>query len=107
MLAKPLVSSKNRGALDHKLEKSRKVPKQFLEKFLSIEKIIGISIEKNIRRKMRILNSLIVPKKVKRGPFWLFENPICCGISKKLKGGPFGDLIQVSHSRKNLKGGTI
>ena len=24
-------------------------------------------------------------------PLGLFENPVCCKISKKLKGGPFGD----------------
>ena len=30
-------------------------------------------------------------KPVKGGYFGLFENPVCCKISNKLKGGPFGD----------------
>ena len=30
-------------------------------------------------------------KPVKAGPFGCFENPVCCKISNKLNGGPFGD----------------
>ena len=34
-------------------------------------------------------------KIVKGGPFRLFENPVCCKISKKLKGGPLGDIKKI------------
>ena len=38
---------------------------------------------------MTILNSLIVPKNLKGGPFGIFKHQLCSKISKKLKGGPF------------------
>ena len=34
-------------------------------------------------------------KIVKGGPFRIFENPVCCKISKKLKGGPLGDIKKI------------
>ena len=36
---------------------------------------------------MTILNSLIVPKNLKGGPFGIFKHLLCSKISKKLKGG--------------------
>ena len=30
-------------------------------------------------------------EKLKAGPFAIFKHPFCCKISKKLKGGPFGE----------------
>ena len=35
--------------------------------------------------------SLTMPKKLKGGPFGIFQNPFCPKISKKLKVGPFGE----------------
>ena len=38
---------------------------------------------------------------------WDFKHPICCKISKKLKGGPFGEKKfrkKISQCRKNCKG---
>ena len=49
-------------------------------------------------------------RKTKRGPFGFFKHPICCKISKKLKGNPFEEkyfLKEVSQCRKKLKGGTL
>ena len=50
-------------------------------------------------------------KIVKGGPFGLVENPVCCKISKKLKGGPFeGKRIfekKFAQCRKKLKEGTL
>ena len=35
-------------------------------------------------------------EKLKGGPFWIFKHPICCKISKKMKGGPpFGEKKNV------------
>ena len=66
----------------------------------------------NIRKKtrMRILNSLIVPKYLKGGPFGLFGTLVCSKISKKnLKVGPFEGKKNWEKSRtvpkKNWKGG--
>ena len=39
---------------------------------------------------MRFLNSVTVPKNVKGGPFAIFWHPLCCKISKQMKGGPSG-----------------
>ena len=44
-----------------------------------------------------------MPKNWKGGPFGIFKHPICCKISKKLKGGPFGEKFlekKVSQCRK-------
>ena len=37
------------------------------------------------------------------GPFGLFENPVCCKISKKLKGDrPFGDIKKLSKKKRKM-----
>ena len=48
-----------------------------------------------------------MPKNRKRGPFGIFKHPICCKISKKLKGDPLErkNFEKVSQCRKKLKGG--
>ena len=40
-------------------------------------------------------------KIVKGGPFGLFENPVCCKISKKLKGDPLETLKSCRKKTKN------
>ena len=44
------------------------------------------------KQNMRTLNSFIVPKNVKRGPFRLFQHPFCCKNQKVKGDGPFGDI---------------
>ena len=34
--------------------------------------------------------SLTLPKKLKGGPFWIFQHPFCRKLIKKLKVGPSG-----------------
>ena len=49
-----------------------------------------------------------MPKNWKRGPFGIFKHPFCCKISKKLKGGPFGEkkILEknVTQCRKTERG---
>ena len=42
--------------------------------------------------KMRILNSLIVPKNLKEGILWDFLTFVLLQNTKKMKGGIFGDM---------------
>ena len=42
-------------------------------------------------------------EKLKEGPFGIFKHPICCKISKKLKGGAIGENFFWSHIAKKLK----
>ena len=44
---------------------------------------------------MTNLNSLIVPKNLKGGPFGIFKHLLCSKIPKILKGGPFGTIKNV------------
>ena len=44
-------------------------------------------------------------RKTKGAPFGVFKHPICCKISKKLRGGPFGE--KKSQIAEKLKGGTL
>ena len=37
-----------------------------------------------------------VPKNVKGGPFGIFRHPLCCKISKQMKGRPFGAIQKFS-----------
>ena len=49
-------------------------------------------------------------EKLKGGPFEVFQHPICCKISKKLKGDPLRKKNSEKKSRsaeKKLKGGTL
>ena len=49
-------------------------------------------------------------RKTERGPFGIFKHTICCKISKKMKGRPFGEKKnrkQKSHNAEKLKGGTL
>ena len=32
-----------------------------------------------------------MPKKLKGGPFGIFQHPLCRKTSKKMQGGPFGE----------------
>ena len=56
------------------------------------------------KRKMRILNSLIVPKNVKGGPLGFFNiHPVA--KYQKTEGGPFGDIKKIrKKSHKAEKG---
>ena len=104
--------------MKNKLEKTCIVPKKCrsLKNSHSIERIIGYVISKsNIRQKMRVLNSLIVPKNVKGGPFEIFQHPFCCKISKK-RNGDIKTLPQTKTKMrilnslivpKNMKAGTL
>ena len=69
--------------------------KNFLEKIRESKKFL---------KKIRILNSLIVPKILNKGPFWDFLTFVLLQNIKKLKGGLFGTLKKfrkkVSQSRK-------
>ena len=56
----------------------------------------------NITRQERLKSALYlklkkrkIRKTVKGGPFGLFESPVCCKMSKKLK-GPYGDQKKIS-----------
>ena len=48
-------------------------------------------------------------EKLKRGPFGIFKHPICCKISKKLKGDALErkNFTKKSHDAEKLKGGTL
>ena len=48
---------------------------------------------------MGILKQSHSATKSKRGCFGLFNDPICCKLSKNLTGGPFGDIKKI---QKNL-----
>ena len=50
---------------------------------------------------MTILNSLIVPKNLKGGPFGIFKHLLCSKIFKKLKGGPFGTIKKFSKKKSH------
>ena len=53
-------------------------------------------------------NSQNAEKKLKGGPFGIFQHPFCRKTSKKMQGGPFGEKISlknVSQCQKKLKGG--
>ena len=79
--------------------------KLLVEKLL--EKLIYVLKKPNIRRKMRILNSLMALKNLKGEPFGIFQHPLCYKVSKKLKEGPCEDIkkfsSEVSQSRKRGK----
>ena len=47
--------------------------------------------------------SLTMPKKLKGGPFGIFQHPFCRKTPKKLKEGPFGEFFfeKKSHSAEN------
>ena len=64
----------------------------------SIEKNIGgyVLRKPNVRSKLTILNSLIVPKNLKGGPFGIFKHLLCSKISKTIEGGPFGTIKKFS-----------
>ena len=45
-----------------------------------------------------------MPKKLKGGPFGIFQHPFCQKTPKKLKGGPFGETFfskKKSHRAEN------
>ena len=42
-----------------------------------------------------------MPKKLKGGPFGIFEHPFCRKTPKKMKGGPFGKKFEKSHRAGN------
>ena len=45
-------------------------------------------------------------EKLKEGPFGIFKHPICCKISKKLKGALWREIfLQKFHNAEKLKGG--
>ena len=44
-----------------------------------------------LAKKQTFEKSLTMPKNRNEGPFGNFKHPFCCKISKKLKGGPFGE----------------
>ena len=49
-------------------------------------------------------------KKLKGGPFGIFQHPFCRKTAKKIEGGPFGEKIPEKKSRsaeKNWKGGVF
>ena len=49
-----------------------------------------------------------MPKKLKGGPFGIFQHPFCRKTSEKMQRGPFGEKNSeknVSQCRKKLKGG--
>ena len=47
---------------------------------------------KNFAKKMRIFNSLVVPKNLKAGTLWDFLTFVLLQNTKKMKGGIFGDM---------------
>ena len=54
------------------------------------------------KRKMRIFNSLIVPKNVKRGPIRLFQHPFRWKTPKKTEGGgPLEDFKKISKNKSH------
>ena len=65
--------------MSHSTEKTRVVKKSdsIAKKF--VEYVLRKS---SIRRKTRILNSLIVPKNVEEAAFEIFQHPFFCKISK-------------------------
>ena len=67
-----------------------------------MKKIGGALLVKKIFWK----KSLTMPKKLKGGPFGIFQHPFC-RKTKKIEGGPFGEIFfrkKVSQSRKYSKG---
>ena len=44
--------------------------------------------------------SLTMPKKLKGGPFGIFQHPFCRKTQKKIEGGPFGE--KYFFSKKSL-----
>ena len=76
--------------------KRRALPK--LSTFLSQLKGGPFGEKTNFRKKSHN------DEKLKGGTLWDFKYPICCKISKKLKGGPFGEKKK-SHNAEKLKGG--
>ena len=51
-----------------------------------------------------------MPKKLKEGPFGIFQHPFCRKTPKKLKGALWGKIFPEKKSRnaeKKLKGGTL
>ena len=52
-----------------------------------------------LRRKNKFSKKILQCRKTERGTLWDFKNPICCKISKKLKGDP---LERKKFSEKNL-----
>ena len=50
-----------------------------------------------------------MPKKLKGGPFGIFQHPFCCKTTKELKGGLFEKKIPKKYrdATKKLKGGTL
>ena len=58
-------------------------------------------------KKMRIFNSLIVPKNLKEETLLNFLTFVLLQNIKKMKGGPFGDIKKFSKSRKGGGGSHI
>ena len=97
MLAKRFVSRKIEWGFDeNKVEESRREKTHAgLEKKTKIGySVLGLR-KPNLRQKVLILKNLTMPNTVKGGPFEIFQHPFCCKISKKLKGGPFGDIKNI------------
>ena len=42
-----------------------------------------------------------MPKNVKGGPFLIYKHAFCSKITKKLKGGPFGDIEKISKKKSH------
>ena len=63
---------------------------------------IGARLEKFSKKnkKMRIFNSLIVPKNLKEGTLWDFLTFVLLQNTKKMKGGIFGDMKKIAKSHK-------
>ena len=61
---------------------------------------------KNSAKKMRIFNSLIVPKNLEEGTIWNFLTFVLLQNTKKMMGGIFGDMKKncekKSQSRNNM-----
>ena len=52
----------------------------------------------------------IIAQGLQRALFGIFQHSFCCKISKKIEGGPFEDIENVSnksHSAKKLNGGPL
>ena len=52
-----------------------------------------------------------MPKKLKGGPFGIFQHPFCRKTAKKIEGGPFGEKKfrkkSLAVPKKNWKGGVF
>ena len=80
---------------------SKKLSGDHLETFEKYKNIFGKIFEK--KRKTRFLKQSHRAEKLERGPFGLFENPVCCKISK---GDPLATKKfrkKVAQCRKKLK----